>query len=164
MSVNHYKKYLIVLFEDRAYKDLFLGFNFSRKQQIRQEPILQGFDDVYFRLTNHQSLTLQELKKYQAAYVLACIDADLDSQSKSKIDQLKQVLPTEYKERIFIVGSKYEAEHIKQAIIGQGKWETVSEKLENSCKNDQCKLWQNEMLQHNLEELQRLKQVFDGWE
>lgn len=164
MSVNRYKKYLIVLFEDRAYKDLFLGFNFSRKQQIRQEPILQGFDDVYFRLTNHKSLILQELKKYQTAYVLACIDADLDSQSESKIHQLKNAILDEYKERVFIIGSKKEAEHIKQAIIGQGPWATVSEKLENSCKNDQCELWQNEMLQHNLEELQRLKQVFDGWE
>ncbi len=164
MSVNRYQKYLIVLFEDRAYHDLFLGLNFSRKQQISQKPILQGFDDVYFQLTNHQSLTLQELKTYQKAYVLACIDADLDSQSESKILQLKNAISDEYKERVFIIGSKHEAEQIKHAIIGQGKWATVSEKLENSCKNDQCELWQNEVLQHNLEELQRLKQVFDWQE
>lgn len=163
MSINRYHKYLIVLFEDVAYKDLFLGFDFSKERQIRQEPILQGFDDIYLRLTNPKSVTLQELNKYQNAYVLACIDADLDSQSESKIHRLKNAILDEYKERIVIIGSKYEAEHIKQATIGRGKWATVSKKLENSCKNERCELWQDEMLQHNLGEIQRLKQIFGWW-
>ncbi|MDO4223899.1 MAG: hypothetical protein Q4D05_07730 [Acinetobacter sp.] len=162
MSVNRYQNYLMVLFEDNAYKDLFLGFDFAWHKQIELKPVYQGFDDVYLQLTYHNSLICKELAKYPTAYVLALIDGDLDSQSESKIEQLKNAL-TQYQDRIFIIGSKYEAEHIKRAIIEQGKWKTVGQKLGQSCKNEACALWQNEMLAHNQAEITRLKQVFDLW-
>lgn len=160
MSVNRYQPYLIVLFEDQAYKDIFLGFEMFDHKQISMKPVFQGFDDVFFQLTNSDSLTSKELRQYNSSYVLALIDADLDSQSESKINQLRDALPNEYKDRIFIMGSKYEAEHIKRAIINEGKWEKISQKLENSCRAGDCKLWEDEMLKHNIGEIISLKKVF----
>lgn len=152
------------MFEDNAYKDLFISFDFSMQKQISLKPVCGGFKAVHLQLTSEQSIVLKELSSnFENAYVLALIDGDLDSQSESKIEQLKQDIPIKYKERIFVVGSKCEAEDIKQAIIGQGKWKTVSQKLENSCKNENCELWQDEMLKHNLDEIARLKKLLD-WE
>lgn len=163
MSVNREKPYLIVLFEDNAYKDLFMGFQFSTQRQVKQNTVYGGFKYIYLELTNNDSLTLKELKKYSNAYVLAMIDADLDSQSESNIEKLKSSICTEYKERVFVVGSQYEAEDIKKTVIEQGKWKSVSKKLENSCINEDCGLWQDEMLEHNSAEIARLKKIFD-WE
>ncbi|HHF3724754.1 TPA: hypothetical protein ACPOIM_001381, partial [Haemophilus influenzae] len=72
MSVNRYQDYLIVLFEDNAYKDIFLGFSFSKNKQILLKPVCQGFSDVFLQLTDKDSLILKELNKYHHAYVLAC--------------------------------------------------------------------------------------------
>lgn len=166
MSVNREKPYLIVLFEDGAYKDLFMGFEFSMQKQISPRSVCGGFDKVCLELTDEKSILLKELNKFPKAYVLALIDADLDNCPDSqigKIEKLKQKIDEKYIDRVFIIGSKIEAEDIKQVIIGQGKWKTVSQKLEDSCKNDNCQLWQDEMLKHNLDEISRLKQVFD-WE
>lgn len=166
MSVNREKPYLIVLFEDDAYKDLFMGFEFSMQKQISQRPVCGGFDSVHLLLTNEKSILLKELNKFPKAYVLALIDADSDNyphSQKGKIDTLKTAIDVKYQDRVFIIGSKIEAEDIKQVIIGQGKWKTVSQKLEDSCKNDHCQLWQDDMLKHNLDEISRLKQVFN-WE
>lgn len=166
MSINRYQNYLIVLFEDNAYKDLFMGFDFSVQRQISLKPICGGFDSVYVQLTNEKDVLLKELNKYSNAYVLALIDADLDNHphsQKGKIDKLKTAIDAKYQDRIFIIGSKIEAEDIKRAIISEGNWKTVAQKLEDSCQNHDCELWQDEMLKHNLDEISRLKQVFD-WE
>lgn len=166
MSANREKPYLIILCEDSAYKDLFMGFEFSMQKQISLKPVCDGFSGVCTQLTNNKSVLLKELDKYPKAYVLALIDADLDNHphsQKSKIDELKAAIDSKYQDRVFIMGSKIEAEHIKQAIIGQGEWKTVSQKLEYSCQNDHCQLWKSEMLKHNLDEITRLKQVFN-WE
>lgn len=161
MSVNRERPYLIVLFEDNAYKDLFLGFEFSFHKQIQQKPVLQGFDDVLFQLTNSNSTTLKELNKYPNAYILAITDADMDSHQESNIDTLKKSIKGIYRNRIFVLGSKYEAENIKKEIIGQGKWRRLAKELESSCQNDSCELWHNDMLKHNLDEIVRLRQVFE---
>lgn len=163
MSINRYQDYLIVLFEDNAYKDIFLGFSFSKNKQILLKPVCQGFGDVFLQLSDKGSLILKELNMYHHAYVLACIDADLDSQNESKIEKLKKSLFTEYKERIFILGSRYEAEHIKRFIIQQGKWKKVGEMLENDCKNEHYQLWRNEMLQHNGNEIERFRKIFHSF-
>lgn len=161
MSVNRYEPYLIVLCEDNAYKDIFLGFEISEHPQISLKPVYQGFDDILFQLTNPNSMTSKELKRYNKSYVLALTDADLDSQSESNIKKLKDSIPNEYKDRVFVMGSKYEAENIKRAIIGKGKWKGVSQELEKSCRDENCELWRDEMLNHNMEEIISLRKVFD---
>lgn len=166
MSVNRYQNYLIVLFEDNAYKDLFMGFDFSMQKQISLRPVCDGFDSVCIQLTSEKGVLLKELNQFSKAYVLALIDADLDNHpysQRGKIDKLRTSIDNKYQDRIFIIGSKIEAEDIKRAIISQGEWKAVSQKLENSCKNENCELWQDDMLKHNLDEITRLKQVFN-WE
>lgn len=166
MSVNNAKPYLIVLFEDNAYKDLFMGFDFSMQRQILLKPVCGGFPSVCVQLTNEKGVLLKELNQFSRAYVLALIDADLDNHpcsQKGKIDKLKTEIDTKYQDRIFIIGSRIEAEDIKRKIIGKGSWKKVVQKLEESCKDDNCQLWQDEILKHNLDEIARLKQVFN-WE
>lgn len=165
MSVNRESPHLHFIFEDKDYRDLMIGF-----QQVINHPkillgdYLGGYRKLEIELTDPKSNTLRALEKFKTKYIIVLMDADLDNYPTSghhKILQLREKLPQKFKERIFLLGSLYEAKQIKQQRAG--KISNLGQELANECQQKIYNEWQKTMFEHNLDEIARLKQVFN-WE
>ena len=156
----NYKKHLLVIFEDQAYKDYYLGFtnhHCFNDTEIFAGDVFGGWLKIQQQVSDDSLATLEHLKRFENAYVLALLDSD---KHEKRIAQIKQKIPKIYHDRIFLLSSLNEAENIKDD-IGEGKKETIGYQFAEDCYNNDCNLWQKPMLVHNLAELKRLKQAFD---
>ena len=157
MGRNNYREHLLVIFEDQAYKDYYLGFAnhaLFNDSQIYDGDIFRGWTKIQEQVNDENSVTLEHLSRFENAYVLALLDCDKDI---NRIDNIRRKIPNIYQDRIFFLSSFDEAEHLKDD-LGQGKKETIGYQLAQHCYDNG--LWKVPMLNHNLPEIEKLKIKF----
>lgn len=160
MSVNRYQPYLIVLYEDNAYKKIFTGFRGHpavNSEQISESPLYRGWIKVKNELEDPSSITRCQLDKFPNALVLALIDSD---EYEERIQEIQSTIDEKLHSRIFILGALKDAEALKSDVIKQGRLETLGFELAEDCFSQEGSKWRSEALSHNQSEINRFLETY----
>lgn len=151
MSVNREKPHLIVLPEDDANRSIIVGFmkHVVNPRAIQILPIADGWKKVLDEFSSNQIL---EMHKFSKRFMVLLLDFD---SKKDRMPYCVKQIPEELRDRVFILGVWSEPEHLKKQLAQH--FEDIGESLAKACINDDNKLWQHELLKHNLEEIERMK-------
>lgn len=152
MSVNKYRPHVFLIPEDDADRQVARGFlNHhaidTRSAQIM--PLADGWPHIPGMLEKEY---LPKLRESKNAHVVVIVD--FDDKGDGRYDRLIEVVPEEYRDRVFVIGTRKEPETARSEL---GKsFETIGRELANECDEDKFELWQDEHFQHNEDELKRL--------
>lgn len=151
MSVNKNRPHLIVIPEDYANREIANGFSLAR--ETRQIQILnesRGWSKVVDQFLDAQPGLM---RKFKDRYVMLLIDFD---ESAERRESIRNRIPEDISDRVFIVGTWSEPENLKRA--GLGTFEQIGSKAANECGLiDENSIWMHDLLRHNLEDLANLK-------
>jgi hypothetical protein len=153
MSANVYQTHLLVIPEDKANQDNVNGFLLRVESNPRQLQVLDLANGWTKGKDKLLELSKGHLKKYMNAYALLLVDHDGDSARGSNI---KADISDDVKDRVFVIGVLSKPEELKSA---NQKYEQIGGLIADGCKANNSDFWQQKLLAHNLEEVQRLSLV-----
>ena len=151
MSVNNYRPHLLVIPEDDANRQLANGFVLEVRHHRRVQVLVEAgswshvCDDL---LTNHQL----SMRKFPKRHVLLLLD--FDNQTDRRVG-VEQRIPSELRDRVFVLGVRSEPEKLKQA--KSSSFEEIGRCLAVECRDGLRELWKDELLRENFAELARLE-------
>lgn len=157
MAVNEFQKYLLILSEDDAYRDIANGFanHFAVAYQKIHIPSPAGGWGKLLKLFSKECVS--DVRHHKGCHVLLLLD--FDGRPEHYSGKISRSIPTDIKNRVFVLGCMDEAENIKRE-LGPGRFEAIGEKLAESCYDDAYAgpdgPWLCPQLQHNRVELDRL--------
>ncbi len=149
--INRYKPHLLVLPEDDANRQIANGFLLDSKLNSRAIQVLpeaRGWEDVVEKFTNDYASTMRQ---YSHRMIALLIDFDQD---EDRLDYVKQHIPSDLEDRVFVLGVLSEPERLRSDI--KKNFEEIGETLANDCPEDTNELWGHELLKHNKTELARM--------
>lgn len=149
--INRYKPHLLVLPEDDANRQIANGFLLDSKLNSRAIQVLpeaRGWEDVVEKFTNDYASTMRQ---YSHRMIALLIDFDQD---EDRLDYVKQHIPIDLENRVFVLGVLSEPERLRSDI--KKNFEEIGETLANDCPDDTNELWGHELLKHNKTELARM--------
>jgi hypothetical protein len=149
MSANKYEHHLLVIPEDEANRQIMTGFNTHldvNSHRIQVEPVAGGWLEALEKFKHNH---VPGMIRYEKRHVMILIDFD---NRIDRIDQAKEYIPENLKERVFILGCLSEL----RGATGMGK-EALGEALADACIGGNEELWDNEILAHNRAEMERMK-------
>ncbi len=152
MSVNVYQPHLLVIPEDEANRDIVNGFSCCVKINHRQFWVkppaggwIKGRDQLY-------ELAKGYMRRYDQSYAVLIVDFDNE---KDRGSQIRDELPEEVRDRVFVIGALTDPESLKRA-TGL-RFEELGGKIAEGCIELNDVFWrQQELLSHNLQEVCRL--------
>jgi len=153
MSINKYHKHLLVLPEDDANRQIANGFLLDSTLNARAIQILPpagGWTKVMDSFINTH---VSGMYQYQDRMILLLIDFDQD---EKRLDYLKNEIPNDMKERVFVLGTLSEPEELKKNIANLNTFEAIGKALAQDCINETDKIWGHDLLKHNRNELDRM--------
>jgi hypothetical protein len=152
--INRYQAHILVLPEDDANSQLANGFLLDLDQsaltKIQVLPEAGGWGAV---LDNFRSDHVAAMELFTERYMVLLMDFDGDV---GRVDHVKQKIPDHLIDRVFILGARTEPEALKRA--GLGHYETIGRKLAEDCRQETDNTWGHDLLRHNANELDRLRQ------
>lgn len=152
MSVNKRRPHIVILPEDDANRQISTEFVVScRSGQIKVENSIGGWAKVVDRFLDEYA---GSMRRFRERYVVLIIDCDND---RRRISQIRSRIPEDIADRVFILGSLDEPERLRAA--GLGSFEKIGRSIASGCEDDSVDFWMHDQLQHNLEELDRIRQV-----
>lgn len=149
---NKYDYHLLIIPEDEANRQIMTGFNTHldvNSRRIQVEPVAGGWKKA---LEVFKSDYVAAMVRYDKRHVLILIDLD---EHIERLEEAKKYIPKNLRERVFVMGCLDEPERVRSA-IGKSK-EELGELLAEACFRGHGEVWQNAMLAHNQEELERMK-------
>jgi hypothetical protein len=153
MSVNRYKKHILVLPEDDANRQIANGFLLDlnlNDRAIQILPPLGGWIKVLnFFKDNH----ISGMYEYKNRMMLLLVDFDQD---EKRLGNIKNQIPDDLKERVFVLGVLSEPENLKKNIANGNTFEDIGKNLAQDCVNETDKIWGHNLLKHNKNELDRM--------
>lgn len=151
MSVNKYLPHILVLPEDEADSDIANGFLLNpqlNERSIQVLPYAGGWKVVIERFTKDFAPTMRQ---YPGRFFVLLIDFD---EEESRFDYVKQQIPDDLIDRVFILGILSTPEKLKKSL---GKnLEAIGEALSANCSDNTDELWKHDLLKHNQNELERI--------
>jgi hypothetical protein len=160
MSVNKELKHLLIIPEDNANRQLVIGFLLRKNASCQTLRVAGGWLKAFEAFTRN---SCQELGKYPHRHVVVVID--FDDQIQSRSERFAKLVPNEFKDRVFLLGSRSEPEKLKTAMQHK-TLETIGGRLADTClEDDSQSLWAHELLTHNLNERRRMMNTLgiDFW-
>jgi hypothetical protein len=146
--MNRYQPHLLVLPEDRANRQLAIGFLLGEglvAGQIRVRPEAGGWIAVLDQFKEE----IRGMEKYPGQFVVLLVDFDGRS---DRLDKVKAVVPSHLIERVFVLGVWTEPEDLK------GSLEKIGMELAKDCREGTSKVWDDPLLKHNEAEATRLRE------
>jgi hypothetical protein len=153
MSVNKYQPHVLVLPEDDANRQLANGFVLE-VQHYRQIQILSEAGGWLNVCETFLSGHVKGMRQYNERYLVLLLDFDNQS---DRPDKVKEKIPTDLRDRVFLLGVQSEPEALKQA--GLGSFEDIGRRLANECRSRIRDVWTHDLLQQNASEISRLEQA-----
>ena len=153
--MNKYTPHVYVLPEDdrdRQIANGFVGHHEVDDRRIQVMPLAGGWSNV---LTTFRDEYIPKLRDYPHAHVVMLID--FDGHVNERRGGFEQAIPDDLMARVFVVGSKHNPETLKKAL--KISFEEIGESLANDCDTGTAERWDQEELQHNDAERQRLVQT-----
>jgi hypothetical protein len=155
VTMNKYAFHIYVIPEDDRNRQIADGFVLHHQvndARIQVLPPAGGWPKV---LKTFRDEYIPKLVGSKLAHVVMLIDFD-DQIEKRRAD-FEQVIPEEFKARVFVVGLKHDPETLKKGLnIG---YEGIGEILADDCATGDAEHWNHEQLQHNDADRQRLVQT-----
>lgn len=149
---NKFKPHIHILPEDSANRQLANGFilDIPAERQVKILPVAKGWAKVIQEFRDNQ---VEAMKRLTGRYVILLLD--FDSQYKERIKHIRESIPEELTNRVFVLGAAQTPEKLKSCL--NKSYEAIGGQIARACQQDDDSIWQHEMLRHNLEEVQRLK-------
>lgn len=152
MSINKYQSHILVLPEDDANRQIANGFilhpNLSGRA-IQVLPPAGGWMNV---LNDFKDVHALEMQKYPYRMIVLLID--FDNQQNDRLSYVKNQIPQDLTDRVFVLGVLSEPENLRKTI--QRTFENIGENLSQDCSDDMNELWRHDLLKHNQPELERM--------
>lgn len=155
MSGNKYKRYVAVIPEDEADRQLANGFSehpavFPPALDIR--PVAGGWQHV---LDVFQQEYVSYMRRFPAVHVVLLLD--FDEKGENRRTTCEGRIPPDLKSRTFLIGTSDEPEDFKKAV--NLTFEQIGFALADGCGREDLGLWAHPHLVHNLPELTRLMPI-----
>lgn len=155
MSVNRNKPHLVVVQEDSPYRDLTNGIRNAvhvEGYRIDSRAPVGGWRKVLASLEDMAPL----LDRYDRMHLLLLMDFDYEFDSRmARFQQAIDGQP--YQNRVFLLGvDNKEFENLKQT-LKQTNIERIGQMLVEGCPQQQTPVWQNQHLNCNQPEIQRMR-------
>ena len=145
----------MVIPEDEANVQIVNGFiqhHAVNPRQLGVESPAGGWAPV---LTLFEKSFLRYLRNYPDGYVVLLLDFDDDVDARRS--KCRERIPEEFKERVFILGTRDEPEALRRDI---GKsLESIGKDLEDDCARTVSDHWDQADLAHNVPELRRMNPI-----
>jgi hypothetical protein len=152
MSVNKYQPHVFVLPEDDANRQLANGFLGDRSLLIRRIQVLPEVGGWTQVLERFESDHVVEMDHYPHRLMVLLIDCD---GREDRLDDAKARIPERLSDRVFILGTLTKPEGLKADL---GSYETIGLRMAKDCREGTDTIWGHELLQHNVGELDRLRE------
>ncbi len=154
MSVDKYKKHILVLPEDDANRKIANGFLLEpnlNKSVIQILPPAKGWIKV---LNSFKDNHVSNMEKYSQRMMLLLIDFDL---KEDRLEQVKNQIPDALRNRVFVLGVQSEPENLKKLLASDhNSFEKIGKSLAQDCVNGTYTLWGHDLLKQNRTELDRM--------
>lgn len=157
MSVNRFQPHVLVLPEDDANRQLATGFvlEVQHDRRIQILPEAGGWSNVCETFVAEH---VKGLRQYPRRFLILLLDFDDQSDRPAKV---KEKVPEDLRDRVFLLGVKSEPEALRRA--GLGKFEDIGRRLGKECRDGVRDVWAHELLQQNSTEIDRLEQEVRGF-
>lgn len=152
MSCNAYRPHLLVLPEDDANRQVANGFLLDPNLNNRAVQVLNVADGWTKVLDKFENDYLADIRKFPERRMVLLLDFDDDVEERSTI--IKNKIPDDIKNRVFVLGVQSEPEKLRAAT--RKSFEEIGEALAEECANNQNIFWSHDLLRHNQNELMRL--------
>ncbi len=149
---NKYKPHIHILPEDAADEDLANGFLLAPGLNQRLFLVLRPAGGWRKVLEDFEAIYAAEMSRYTSRYMVLLIDFD---EQDDRYEEAQKVIPSELKDRVFILGVRSEPENLQQ-LLNHTSREKIGEMLADGCPDKISEIWSNDLLKHNLEELKRV--------
>jgi len=100
-----------------------------------------------------QTEHIAEMQKYPHRFMVLVFDFD---DRIERLNNAKAGIPEHLTERVFILGALSRPEALRQANLGS--YEDIGLALAKDCREETDTIWGHELLRHNANELDRLRQ------
>jgi hypothetical protein len=141
-----------VLPEDSATSQLANGFVNHVSVIIRAVQVLPyvgGWENVIGQFKRYH---LQKMSEFPERRIVLLMD--FDGNPEGRLAYVKNEIPEDIKDRVFLLGVYSEPEKLRNA-VGK-KFEAIGEALAEECAENKKTFWMHELLKHNEPELNRL--------
>jgi hypothetical protein len=152
MSLNKYKKHVLILPEDDANRQIANGFiqNITLDSHVIQIlPPAGGWSHV---LEKFESEHIREMRNYPMRNMVLVIDFDKDVDARTQ--RFKQRIPVDLSDRVFVIGTENNPESLKKIL--NMSLEQIGIALSQDCECNTTTTWNCDLLKNNLIELDRL--------
>ena len=153
MASDKYHPHVLVLPEDEADRQLANGFVLDQSLSTRRIQILQEAGGWTRVLDQFESDHVVGMERWPLRFMVLLIDFD---GHVDRLAQAKSRIPANLVDRVFILGSLTNPEDLKRRL--GNTFEEIGKALANDCREDTEHLWGHDLLRHNAEELNRLRQ------
>jgi hypothetical protein len=150
--MNKYGNHVYVIPEDEADRQLADGFVLHHQvkaTRIQVMPPAGGWPKV---IETFKDEYIPWLRNHHQARVVMLID--FDGNVEQRRIKFEQAIPPEFKDRVFVVGTRDNPEMLKNAL--NISFEEIGQSLADDCAADITNHWDHEQLQHNDAERQRM--------
>lgn len=152
--MNRRQPHVLVLPEDDANRQIANGFLLDsslRAERIQILSVAGGWRALLERL---QRDYIRPLQIYTSRYMVLLVDFDNDL---NRLEFVQKDIPSNLRSRVFVLGARKEPEDLKRANLGS--YEEIGLALAKDCCEGTDTAWRHNLLQHNLGELARLREV-----
>ena len=153
MSVSKYVDHLLVLPEDDANTKVLNGFVLHDTINSRLVHVLPEAGGWRHVLDEFEEIHVKELRIYPKRRMLLLIDFD---EKENRRQEAEARIPADIQERVFLIGTWAEPEKLRTA-LGRSL-EEIGRALAEDCFRNTTTTWSHPLLQHNTDELVRLRE------
>jgi hypothetical protein len=153
--MNRYVEHVYVVPEDDANRQIavgFVGYPGVKDVRLQVMPVAGGWQNV---LTTFKDEYIRRLRSYPLAHIVMLVDFDGHVDERRAL--FENEIPDDIRERVFLIGSKYNPETLKRNL--NRRWEDIGESLASDCDVGTVEYWGHDQLQHNDAERQRLTRI-----
>lgn len=154
MGVNKELPHLFVLPEDKANGDIATEFQIEVSfERYRQMQVLKPAGGWLAVLSVFKTEHLTAMENNPHRYMVLMIDFDGD---ENRREFVMTKIPDHLRDRVFILGSFIDPQALKAEL---GSYKTIGRTLASECRDQTASFWDNKLLAHNKNELERLRIV-----
>lgn len=150
--MNREQPHVVILPEDDRNRQLANGFqlqlNWDRQRWMRVLPVAGGWSYVL------PGLSTLQMDHWPQRFAVLLID--FDNQFTARLQTLKAQIPPHLGDRVFILGALDDPEALKKAL--KKPYEDIGSAMAEDCRQQTNTTWGHPSLQHNVAELERLRQ------
>jgi hypothetical protein len=154
VAINKYDWHILVLPEDKADRQLAIGFLLEpsvKDTAIQVLPPAGGWTDVRDQFSK---IHIRGMNDYGKRYMVLLIDFD---GREDRLEIVRRVIPDELKDRVIVIGVWKEPEDLKKE-LGCG-YEEIGLRLASDCQDRTNITWDHPLLIHNADEVSRMTEV-----